>query len=64
MMLPFINAATNIAAPATITVSAEPVEVRLSGLRMVDRRPSTGSGLTDMVAANKFADIFIRGNRI
>lgn len=60
MIAPFINKTTT----NTKTVSAEPVEVRPSGLGMIDRRPSTGSGLTDMVAANKFAGFFIRGNRI
>jgi DNA ligase (NAD+) len=32
--------------PQTLTVSAEPVEARLSVLREAEKRPSTGSGLT------------------
>jgi hypothetical protein len=45
----------NMQTSATKTVSAELVEVRPSGLRVIDKRPSTGSGLTDS---------FIRGGLV
>lgn len=68
MRLLLINNANTAALPATktanTTVSAEPVEVRLSGSRVIDRRLSKGSALTDVVAVDRFTKNFMRGSRI